>query len=177
MKLEICRNLVSVFAAGAFFLSPAAVFAASGSFEKTVDVDGVAIVHVANDSGAVEVIGDDVDQVSIRATIKISKKLSRSDPMRAEQIIRAVKRLPPVSVEGDRIEISKIASRYQRHASISYTIVVPRDSEVNVRSVSGNVKVSGVDGSVDATSEKGKVNLAESSATKKAELSMAALID
>ena len=92
MKLEICRKLVSTFAAVAIFLSPAIVFAASGSFEKTVDVDGVAIVHVTNDSGAVEVIGDDVDQVSIRATIKISKKLSHSDPMRAEQIIRAVKR-------------------------------------------------------------------------------------
>ena len=175
MKLEICRNLVSTFAAVAIFLSPAAVFAASGSFEKTVDVDGAAIVDVSNDSGTVEVIGDDVDQVSIRATIKISKKLSRSDPMRAEQIIRAVKRLPPVSVEGGRIEISKIADRYQRHASISYEIVVPRDSEVTVHSVSGNVKVSGVAGSVNATSDKGKVTLAEASAPKKAELSMSAL--
>ena len=174
MKLEICRKLVKTFAVGAILVSPATVFAAAGSFEETVDVDGVAIVDVSNDSGAVEVIGDDVDQVTIRAKIKINKKLSSSDPMRAEKIIRAVKRSPPVSVEGGRIEISKIARRYQRHASISYEIVVPRDSEVNVRSVSGNVKVSGVAGSVNAESEEGKVTLAESSAPKKAEASESA---
>jgi hypothetical protein len=144
--MEIFRKLVRTFAVIAIFLSPTAVFAgymATGSFEETVDVDGGAIVHVSNDSGAVEVIGDDVDQVSIRAKIKINKKLSASNPMRAERIIRAVKKSPPVSVEGGRIEISKIQDRYRRYASISYEIVVPRDSEVNVHSVSGNVKVSG----------------------------------
>jgi hypothetical protein len=153
MKLEICRKLVRTFAVVAILVSPAAVFAAAGSFEETVDVDGVAIVHVSNDSGAIEVIGDDVDQV----------------------FIRAVKRSPPLTVEGGRIEISKLQGRYQRHASISYEIVVPRDSDVNVHSVSGNVKVSGVAGSVNATSENGKVTLADSSAPKKAELSVSAL--
>jgi hypothetical protein len=175
MKLEICRKLVRTFAVVAILVSPAAVFAAAGSFEETVDVDGVAIVHVSNDSGAIEVIGDDVDQVSIRAKIKINKKLSASNPKRADRIIRAVKRSPPLTVEGGRIEISKLQGRYQRHASISYEIVVPRDSDVNVHSVSGNVKVSGVAGSVNATSENGKVTLADSSAPKKAELSVSAL--
>ena len=158
----------------AMLVSPAAALAAYvalGSFEETVDVDGVAVVHVSNESGAVEIIGGDVDQVTIRATIRIDKKLSNSNPMRAEQIISGVKRSPPVSIEGGRIEISKIKrGTYQRHASISYEIVVPHDTEVNVQSVSGNVKVSGVTGSVSATSETGKVTLAESSPPKKVEL-------
>ena len=178
MKLEDCGKLVKIFAVVAVLVSPTAVFAAwvaTGSFEETVDTKGVAVVDVSNESGAVEIIGDDVEQVSIRAKIKISKKLSGSNPMRAEQIIRSVKRSPPVSVEGNRIEISKIKSSYQRHASISYEIVVPHNSEVNVQSVSGNVKVSGVTGIVNARSETGEVTLAESSAPEKADSKMSAL--
>ncbi|MDJ0758892.1 MAG: hypothetical protein QNJ19_05795 [Woeseiaceae bacterium] len=177
MKQEICRKLVGAFAAFAMFSSPAAVFAAyagKGTFEETIDVSGAAVIDVTNESGAIEVVGDDVDQVSIRAKVKISKRLSSSNPARAEQIIRSIKRSPPVSVEGGRIQISKINERYQRHASISYKIVVPRNSEVNVQSVSGDVKVSGVKGDVNATSEKGKVTLAETSVTGTAEQAMAA---
>jgi hypothetical protein len=175
MNLKMCRKIVKTFAVVAVLVSPAAALAAyvaSGSFEETVDVDGVAVVHVSNESGAVEIIGGDVDQVTIRATIRIDKKLSNSNPMRAAEIIHRVKRSPPVSIEGGRIEISKIKRRsYRRHASISYEVVVPHDSEVNVHSVSGNVKVSGVTGSVSATSETGKVTFAESSPPKKFELS------
>jgi len=175
MILKMCRKIVKTIAVVAMLVSPAAAFAALGSFEETVDVDGVAVVHVSNESGAVEIIGGDVDKVTIRATIRIDKKLSRSNPMRAEQIIRGITRSPPVSIEGSRIEINKIQRRtYQRQASISYKIVVPRDSEVTVHSVSGNVKVSGVTGSVSATSETGKVTLAESSAPKKYELDVPA---
>jgi hypothetical protein len=171
MKLKMCRKIVKTFAVVAMLVSPAAAFAALGSFEETVDVDGVAVVYVSNESGAVEIIGGDVDQVTIRATIRIDKKLSRSNPIRADQIIRGVKRSPPVSIEGNRIEISKIKrGTYQRSASISYKIIVPRDSEINIQSVSGNVKVSGVTGSVSAISETGKVTLAESSPPKKVEL-------
>jgi len=176
MKMEMCRKIARSFAFVAMLVSPTAVFATTGSFEQTVDVDGAAVVHVSNDSGAVEIIGGDVDKVTIRATIRIDKKLSGSDPKRAVEILRAVKRRPPVSIEGGRIEISKIQRRaYQRHASISYEIVVPHDSEVNVHSVSGDVKVSGVTGSVSATSETGKVTLADSSAPRKTELDTPAI--
>ena len=175
MNLKMCRKFVIPLAVVAVLVSPAAALAAyvaSGTFEETVNVDGVAVVHVSNESGGVAVIGGDVDQVTIRATIRIDKKLSNSNPMRAEEIISRVKRSPPLSIEGGRIEISKIKrNSYRRHASISYEIVVPHDSEVNVHSVSGNVKVSGVTGSVSATSETGKVTLVESSPSKKGELS------
>ena len=179
MRSEMYRKVVRTFAVVAIMASPTAVFAAyvaSDSFEKTVDVDGVAVLHVSNESGAVEIIGGDVDKVTIRATIRIDKKLSKSNPKRAEQILRGVKRSQLVSIEGARIEISKITrNTYQRHASISYKIVVPHDSDINVHSVSGNVKVSGVTGSVSATSDTGEVTLAESFTPKKAELNASAI--
>lgn len=176
MKQEICSKLAGTFAVVAVFVSPAAfaAFVGTGTFEQTIDVDGAAVIHVANESGAIEVIGDDVDQVSIRARIKISKRLADSSPTRAQQIVRSIKRSPPVSVENGRIQISKISERYQRHASVSYKIVVPRDSVVNVQSVSGDVKVSGVTGDVNATSEEGEVTLAASSVPGAAEPRMSA---
>lgn len=177
MREEICRKLPGIFTALAMAVSPAVVFAGyvgTGSFEETIEVDGAAVVDVANESGAIEVTGDDVEHVSIRAKVKISKRLSSSNPARAEQIIRAVKRSPPVSVENGRIQINKINERYQRHASVSYKIVVPRDSEVNVQSVTGDVRVSGVTGGVHATSEKGKVTVADASVPGKAESQLSA---
>ena len=51
---------------------------------------------------------------------------------------------------------------------------MPSDSEVNVQSVSGDVTVSGVTGTVNANSEEGQVTLAESSAPADAEQPMAA---
>ena len=166
MKEGIFRKLVGTFAVLTMFVSPVVAakdYVATATFEETIDVNGVAVIDVANESGAIKVIGDDVDQVSIHAKVKISKQLSKSDPMRAEKIIRSVKRSPPVSVEDGRIQISELSARHQRHASISYEIVVPRNSEVNVQSVSGDVTVSGVTGIINATSEKGEVTLADSS--------------
>ncbi|MEM9402667.1 MAG: hypothetical protein AAGA44_09295 [Pseudomonadota bacterium] len=176
--MEFSKKVAKVFAVIAVAVSPTAVFAdymATGTFEETVDVDGAAIVHVSNESGAIEVTGDDVDQVTIRAKIRVNKRLSASNPQRASQIIRSVKRSPPVSVEDGRIDISKLRGRFQRHASVSYEIIVPRDSEVTIHSVSGNVKVSGVAGVVNATSDEGKVTLADASVTDDAESSVSAL--
>ena len=143
--------------------SPAAALAASGKFEKDVAVDGSAFVYVSNESGSVTVRGADVDKVTIRAHVRISDRMAAADPIRAQKIINGIKRVPPIKVEGNRIEITKIERRaYQKHASISYDIEVPRDSDIEVHSVSGNVVVSGVTGDVDAKSDSGKVTLADS---------------
>lgn len=161
-KRKMLFRLVAVIA---IIGHPAALLAASGSFEESVTIDGAAIIDVSNQSGTVKVRGDDVDQVTIYARIKIDKKLSNSDPDRAGQIVRAIKRSPPIVAENNRIVIGELKRRaYQRHASVSYEIIVPRETEVNVHSISGNVHVSGVTGQVNATSEKGEVILAENEA-------------
>lgn len=162
MKSELGRNILKFAAIAAVLAQPAVAHAASGKFEKTVAVDGGAVVHVNNESGSVTVTGGDVDEVTIRAHITISDRLSQSDPSRAQKILNGIKRLPPITVEGNRIEITKVERRaYQKHASISYDIIVPRDSDIEVHSVSGNVVVSGVTGKVNATSGSGKVTLAD----------------
>ena len=165
MMTTLSRNILKLVALTAILALPATALGASGKFEKSIDVDGGAVVHVNNDSGTVRVTGGDVDKVTIRAHIRIKERMARTDPSRAQKIVNGIKRVPPISVEGNRIKITKIERRaYQKHASISYDIIVPRNSDVEVHSVSGNVVVSGVTGDVNATSDSGKVTLADARA-------------
>lgn len=136
--------------------------ATSGSFEKSVAIDGAAIIDVSNTNGAVVVQGADVDEVTISARIKIDKRYSKSDPTRAARIIAAIKRSPPIEVEGSRVSVNTLSKHtHKRYASISYEILVPRDADINVHTVSGNVRVSGVTGNVNATSDTGEVTVAK----------------
>lgn len=165
MKLGKLGSLFKLVAIVAVLGSPAAALAASGKFQKDIAVDGSAVVHVSNESGSVTVRGADVDKVTILARIRISDRMAATDPVRAQKIINGIKRVPPIKVEGNRIEITKVERRaYQKYASISYEIQVPRDSDIEVHSVSGNVVVSGVTGNVDAKSDSGEVTLADSQA-------------
>ena len=50
---------------------------------------------------------------------------------------------------------------HQRYVSMTYEILVPRNAKVSVHSDDGNVTVSGVTGPVQATSDSGKVIVAE----------------
>ena len=76
-------------------------------------------------------------------------------------MIKAIKRLSLVVIDGNNVVISTLAKKtHQRYASVSYKIVVPQDAAVNVRSVSGDVRVVGVTGQVNASSETGKVSKA-----------------
>ena len=79
-------------------------------------------------------------------------------------MINAIKRSPPVEAEGNRVIVGELQNHsHRRYASISYEILVPREATVSVHSVSGDVRVSGINGEVDATSDTGTVTVADSS--------------
>jgi len=161
MKLIQRRLLSSIFVLVGVLGYSSISLAASGAFETNVAVDGPAIVDVSNQSGKVVVRGGDVDEITIRAHITVDKRTSRTDPIKAGRMIDSIKRSPPVQTDGNRVVISALEKRsQQRHVSISYEIIVPRDAAVSVRSVSGDVLVSGVEGHVDAESESGEVTQA-----------------
>ncbi len=155
-------RLIKVAAILALFGYSAASMAASGSFETSIAVDGDAIVDVSNQRGTIVVQGADVDKVTIRGRISIDKRYAKSDPQKAASLISAIKRSPPVEADGDRVTIGQLKKHAQkRRASISYEIVVPREATVTVRSVSGDVRVSGISGEVNATSDTGNVTVAD----------------
>jgi hypothetical protein len=103
-----------------------------------------------------------VDQVTIRARILVDERYSKTNPLKVGEIISAIKRSPPVELDGNRVIIETLTKHtHKRYVSISYEILVPREAEINVHSVSGNVRVSGIIGEVNATSDTGKVTVAK----------------
>ena len=165
-------RLTKIVAILALFGYSAASLAASGSFETSIAIDGDAIVDVSNQSGTVVVRGGDVDEVTIYARITIDERYARTDPQKAGNVIGQIKRSPPVESDGNRVTIGELKKHtHQRYASISYEILVPRDTAVIVHSVSGDVLVSGITGEVEATSDTGKVTVANLDDPKSAQSS------
>jgi hypothetical protein len=136
--------------------------AATGVFEKGVETSETVTIEISTTAGEVVVQGADIDHVSIRGVVKVDDRMSKRDPIGAGGMIRAVKAKPPVEVIDGRIIVGQLKRRtHQRHLEISYVITVPKHSDVSAHSISGDVRVSGVNGFVNATSETGKVVRAE----------------
>ena len=163
MRIEFGRWLAMATAVLAMFGYSAAALAASGAFEKSVAVGGDAFVDVSNLKGSIVVRGDDVDEVTILARITVDKRYAKSDPLKAGRLINEIKRSPPIEADGNRVVVGELEKHsHRRYASISYEILVPREATVSVHSVSGDVRVSGINGEVNATSDTGTVTVADS---------------
>ena len=163
MRIELRKWLAVAAVVLAMVGYSATALAASGAFEKSFAVDGDAIVDVSNLKGTVVVRGGDVDEVTIRARITIDKRFAKSDPLKAGKLIGEIKRSPPVEATGNRVTVAELEKHsHRRYASVSYEILVPREATVSVHSVSGDVRVSGMRGEVNATSDTGEVTVADS---------------
>ena len=170
-QTRIIRLLTLVVALG----YSAASVATSAVFEKEYSIENTASIEISNGSGSVEVRGADVDQVTIRARISIDERYVRRDTYKANKMMLDLHAKPPIRVDGDRIVIEQPKNSAQRrHATISYEILVPRDAQVKVQSESGDVRVSGISGPVDATSDTGVVTLVRISFRNIDELRVAA---
>jgi hypothetical protein len=155
------KRLAGVFAIATLLSIAPAALAETTSIEMDMAIEDTAVLEVSVDSGTVAIKGADIDHVSVHAQIWIDDRLSSVDPMKAGSIAGAIKRSPPIEVDGDKIVITSLKKRtHQRYATIAYEISVPRDATVTVHSDTGNVTVSGVTGPVEATSESGEVTVA-----------------
>jgi hypothetical protein len=162
MTFENPKRLIGAIAIATMLGSASVALADTASLQMQLEIEETAVLDVSIDSGEVEVVGEDIDHVSIRALITVDERLSSSDPIKAGSIIGAIKRSPPIEANGDRIVITSLKKRtHQRHVSMTYEILVPRNAKVSVHSDAGNVTVSGVTGPVQATSDSGKVIVAE----------------
>jgi hypothetical protein len=155
------KRLTGAFAAATLLSIAPAALAETTSIEMDMAIEDTAVLDVSVDSGTVAIKGADIDHVSVHAQIRIDDRLSSVDPMKAGSIASAIKRSPPIEVDGDKIVITSLKKgTHKRYATIAYEISVPRDATVTVHSDTGNVTVSGVTGPVEATSESGEVTVA-----------------
>lgn len=132
--------------------------------EKTYDLGPGGTVTLVNANGAVAVEGWDRDEVRVEAV----KKVRAASRDRAEE---ALKRLE-VEIErrGDRLEIRTV--RPERSSSlfgfafggttqgeVTYTLSVPRRTDLEVKTTNGRVRVAQLDGRVEARSTNGAVEV------------------
>ncbi len=140
-------------------VAPVALFAAEGSFEKTLTVSGPVQLEVMTGSGNIEVRAGAAGTVRVAGKIKSSGGWLGGD---AESRVRALESNPPISQVGNFIRIGKIEDReLARNVSISYVIETPAETELKATAGSGNLNVSGVQGPVTASTGSGGMKVSD----------------
>jgi DUF4097 and DUF4098 domain-containing protein YvlB len=123
-------------------------------FSRRVKLGRDGRVSVGNVSGDIVVTGGSGDEVSIEAV-----KRARGDQNQLANVRIVVDdRAGRVEI---RTEYDSSRSGRGNNVSVDYTITVPSGAAVEMKSVSGNVKVSGVRGAVRAESVSGNVTTSD----------------
>ena len=126
-------------------------------FSGTYKIDANGALDLAHISGDIRVSTSSGNQVRIDAI----KRVRHRDPDEARRLLDAMR--VDVTQVGSRIEVRTIYPRLTRNrgfsGSIDYTITVPQNLAVSVKTVSGDVSVNGVRGEVRAESVSGDVEV------------------
>src|SRR5271155_2643993 len=124
-----------------------------GSFDRSLDVSGPIRLELSNVAGDVAIVGSSDGKVHVHGDVRVSGFGLGSPQKRLDDILAS----PPVELKGTTLRIGKETARL-RNVAISYSIEVPRETEVNSSSVSGSQTVRNVRGPVQAESVSGSVH-------------------
>lgn len=130
--------------------------AAEGHFHRTLQVTGPVDLSIQTGSGKINVRTGDNSTVQVEGTIQARNSfLSKGD---AEQRVRYLESNPPIEQEGNVIRIGRVTdSRMLHNVSISYELVVPANTRLRSRTGSGEQKVDGISGPLDASTGSGDI--------------------
>jgi len=127
------------------------------AFSRTVKLGRDGTFSLENVSGDVEVTGGGGSDVRIDAT----KRARHNDPAEAKAILQDL--VISVSERGGNVDVRTEYPRYNNrrnrygYGSVDYTVSVPRDASVMLKSISGSVKVTNVNGELRAESVSGGI--------------------
>jgi DUF4097 and DUF4098 domain-containing protein YvlB len=127
-------------------------------FTQTYKVGDGAALDLSQLSGDIRVTGGSGSEIRIEAT----KRVRHRDPEEAKRLLAAL-RIEVNNFNG-RVEVRTIYPRRGSFgnnisASVDYVIAVPADAAVALKSISGDVSVTGVKGEVRAETVSGDVNV------------------
>lgn len=128
--------------------------AVTGSFERSYSVTGPLRLELTNASGDVDITGSADGKVHVHGDVRASGYGSDSPRKRLDDTVAN----PPLEQRGDTIRIGKEMS-HMRNVSISYTIQVPHDTEVNATVASGAQMIRGVRGPVKVQAASGTIRV------------------
>lgn len=126
----------------------------SGSFDRTLSVNGPIRIEITNTSGDVSITGSADGKVHVHADARASGMGFESPEKRLHELLAN----PPVEQRGSTIHIGEEMRRL-RNVSVSYTIEVPRDAEVASTLLSGAQTIQDVRGPVKAEAASGSIRV------------------
>ena len=128
-----------------------------GSFDRTLTVSGAVDLNVETGSGRIEVRTGDGSSVRIHGVIRAHDDFFGSEG----EGIHEIEKNPPISQTGNYIKISQpLDERLRRHISISYELVVPRETKLRAHTGSGSENVEGIKGPAELETGSGSVTVA-----------------
>jgi DUF4097 and DUF4098 domain-containing protein YvlB len=153
------KNTLAVLAlalAALFWMSATpAQASARGSFQRTLTVTGPVEMDLSTGSGNIEVRSGPVGSVQIDGRIKVGGWNDN-----AEERVRKLEQNPPIEQNGNSIRIGHISDPELRHnVSIDYQIVVPQATSLISRTGSGDEKIDGIKGPLEARSGSGDMHI------------------
>jgi DUF4097 and DUF4098 domain-containing protein YvlB len=142
-------------------LSTAADSGAADTFEENLTVAEAMTLDVNTGSGSIEISSGPGRNVKITGKIKVQRSSFWRKNGDADEIIQQVIDNPPIEVSDGLVRVGRFEDRsLGRRVSISYTIVVPADSEVRASTGSGSISVNDIAARVNADSGSGRLRLA-----------------
>jgi Putative adhesin len=118
--------------------------AATGHFERTLQVSGPVDLEVSSGSGEITVRTGANNSVSVSARIHASSG-SWLFGGNEEEKIHKIEQNPPIEQQGNTIRIGRIEdSELIRHISIDYELTVPAQTKLNAHTGSGAISITGV---------------------------------
>jgi hypothetical protein len=155
-----CRAILLVLAPALFAIATPACARgrfAEGAFERTLAVTGPVDLEVVTGAGSLLVRAGDSGSVRVSGTIRARVGWGES-LAEAEGRVRAIESSPPIVQEGNRIAIGRLEREDLGHSvSISYEVVVPRETRLRSRTGSGSQRIEALRGPVEASTGSGSM--------------------
>ncbi len=133
-------------------LTPAALFAAEGSFDKTLTVSGAATLAINTGSGYVHITPGPAGSIHIIGHVHSSTGLFSGSP---EENVRHVTDNPPIVQNGNDVEVG--LHTHYNNVSIDYVVTAPGGTSVKANSGSGDVNITGLSAPLKASTGSGDI--------------------
>lgn len=134
------------------------VWAAQGSFDRTLQVTGTVQLDVETSSGFIHVHAGPPSKVEVHGTIKATP----GGGLSAEERAQRLEQNPPIEQNGNMVRVGHITDPdLRRSVSISYDLVVPQETEIKADSGSGDESIKGVKGPVKADTGSGSIEVSD----------------
>jgi len=132
--------------------------AATGHFDRTLQVSGPVDLEVTSGSGNINVHTGGNGSVIVSA--KIHARDNWFGGLSAEEKIKRIESNPPIEQSGNTIHIGRIEDRdLRQNISIDYDVTVPAQTNVNSQTGSGDQTISGVQLPLTAKTGSGNIKI------------------